>query len=133
MKILRETALLFRNTVLVTSAVLLGIWAASAFSLPLWFWYPCLLPAGYLFLKLSDTQPPIGWKLLGFFSIWPVTYSLYLGLIFPHIPVNCQTVGFGLVLGINLKLIFLSADWLERRFASQSQPVNHAASITHDQ
>ena len=117
MKILRETVLVLRNTVLVTVAVIFGFGAASAFSLPLWVWFPCLLPAGYLFLRLSGAKPPHGWKLLGFFSICAVTLSIYLGLISPHVPDKYQTLGLALTAAINLKLIYMSAHWLERRLA----------------
>jgi quinol-cytochrome oxidoreductase complex cytochrome b subunit len=127
MKILRETALLLRNTVLVTLAVVFGFWAAGAFSLPLWLWFPCLLPAGYLFLRLSEEKPPYGWKLLGFFSICSVTLSIYLGLVSPHVSDKYQTLGLSLMTAINLKLIYMPAHWLEARLAKQISTAGSAS------
>ncbi|NLT70667.1 MAG: hypothetical protein GXX91_08220 [Verrucomicrobiaceae bacterium] len=60
MNAIRLIIVLLRNTVLVTLVVALGFALGEAIGLPTWLQIICLIPAGYLFLRLSgDPIPPM--------------------------------------------------------------------------
>ena len=56
MKSFREILRLLRNAVLVTVAVVLGFVVGGALGIPSWLQVICLLPAGYLFIRLSGEE-----------------------------------------------------------------------------
>ncbi|MFT3992342.1 MAG: hypothetical protein QM680_13135, partial [Luteolibacter sp.] len=58
MNAIRPIIILLRNTVLVTLAVVVGFLVGSAIGLPNWLQVVCILPAGYLFLRLSGDPIP---------------------------------------------------------------------------
>jgi hypothetical protein len=60
MNAIRQIIVLLRNTLLVTLAVALGFTLGSAIGIPSWLQIICLIPAGYLFIRLSgDPIPPM--------------------------------------------------------------------------
>lgn len=118
MSILRETALILRNTLFVTVAVILGFTLGSAVGVPVWLQGFCLLPAALLFNRLSDGGPFAWWKVLGFL----IVLSSFLFAL-PHLPPSYRS------LGIVLFLMFSPSvtKWLERRFA-RTPPTDAACS-----
>lgn len=97
MKLSREIMRLLLNTVLVTAAVVGGFIFGSALGLPVWLQGFCLLPAAWLFFRLSGETPPARWRVLGFFVLVSL-YSLAAGLIFPHVPERFHGVVFFLLI-----------------------------------
>lgn len=73
----REILLLLRNAVLVTVAVVLGFVVGGALGIPSWLQVVCLLPAGYLFVRLSGEGVPSSSNWLPYC----ITTSLFVGLI----------------------------------------------------
>jgi len=60
MNAIRQVILLLRNTLLVTLAVVGGFTLGGAIGIPIWLQIICLIPAGYLFIRLSgDSIPPM--------------------------------------------------------------------------
>ena len=96
MKLSREIMRLLLNTVLVTAAVVAGFLAGSALGLPVWLQGFFLLPAVWLFFRLSGDAPPPWWKMLGFLALISL-YSLAAWLVFPYVPERYHGVVFFLV------------------------------------
>jgi hypothetical protein len=69
MAFLRESYLIFRNTALVTLAVVVGFAIGSALGIPGLLQAVCLVPAGYLFFRLSGEKPPGVGKVVGFLAL----------------------------------------------------------------
>ena len=111
MRILRETALILRNTVLVTLAVILGFAIGSALGVPGWLQGFCLLPAGFLFFRLSGDERPAWWKVVGFLTVLSGITFIF-SFVFPHVPQRYQTVV------VMLFVVFapIVPRWLEGRF-----------------
>ena len=60
MNAIHQVIILVRNTLLVTLAVAGGFTLGSAIGIPSWLQVVCLIPAGYLFVRLSgDPTPPM--------------------------------------------------------------------------
>lgn len=112
MNLARETILLFRNTAIVTGAVILGFVVGSAVGIPGWLQAFCLVPAVYLFFWLSGTARPAGWKLIGFLTVLS-GLTFVFSVVFPHFPEGYQTFVFMLF----VMSVGPVAKWLERRFA----------------
>lgn len=55
---MHEIIVLLRNTLLVTLTVALGFTLCSAIGIPRWLQIICLIPAGYLFIRLSGQPVP---------------------------------------------------------------------------
>ena len=58
MKHIRPVMILFRNTLLVTIAVVVGFTLGSVIGVPNWLQILCIIPAGYLFIRLSGDPIP---------------------------------------------------------------------------
>ena len=114
MHILRETSLILRNTVLVTLAVVLGFTIGGARGIPAWLQGFCLVPAGYLFFRLSGGARPAWWKVFGFLTVLS-GITFVFSVVYPHIPLRYQTCGF--VLFVMFAPISPLTKWLEHRFA----------------
>jgi hypothetical protein len=89
MNAIRQIFLLLRNTLLVMLAVAVGFTIGSAIGIPSWLQMVCLIPAAYLFIRLSgDPVPPIRrWvpyavAITSFVMVMSVT----IGLIRTHFP-----------------------------------------------
>ncbi len=127
MSILRETALILRNTVLVTVAVILGFLIGSALGVPAWLQGFCLLPAALLFNRLSGDEPFAWWKVLGFLTVL-AGITFVFTVAFPHLPQRYQPVV--VVVCMMFAPVSSVTKWLERRFGkppkteagSSSQP-----------
>jgi hypothetical protein len=120
MNILRETSLILLNAVLVTLAVVLGFTIGGALGIPAWLQGFCLVPAGYLYFRLSGGAPPAWWKMLGFLTVLSGMTFIFT-VVFTHVPQHYQTVVF--VLFIMFAPIAPVTRWLERRFA-KTPPAN---------
>jgi hypothetical protein len=60
MSAIRQIIILLRNTLVVTMAIAAGFMLGSAIGIPSWLQIVCLIPAGYLFVRLSgDPIPPM--------------------------------------------------------------------------
>ena len=60
MNAVHQIIILLRNTVLVTLAVAGGFMLGGALGIPNWLQIVCLIPAGYLFIRLSgEPIPPL--------------------------------------------------------------------------
>jgi hypothetical protein len=60
MSALRQVIILLRDTLLVTLAVAGGFMLGGAIGIPGWLQIVCLIPAGYLYIRLSgDPIPPM--------------------------------------------------------------------------
>ena len=82
---IREISFTVRNAALVTVAVVLGFCAGSALGLPVWLHAIFLLPAIFLFYRLSgELRPPL-WKIVGFIVLLSGSVSL-LHFGFEHVP-----------------------------------------------
>ena len=113
MKLLRETALILRNTLLVTAAVIRGFTLGSAFGVPIYLQGFCLLPAALLFNRLSDGGPFAWWPVLGFLVILSgITFVFTVA--FPHLPPSCQS--WAVVVLAMFAPVSSVTKWLERRF-----------------
>ena len=89
MKAIHEIFILLRNTLLVTLAVVGGFILGSAIGIPSWLQIVCLIPAGYLFVRLSgDPIPPLRrWVPYAVAITGIVTVmSLAIGIIRSHFP-----------------------------------------------
>ena len=113
MTILRETALLLRNTLLVTVAVILGFTLGSALGVPIYLQGFCLLPAALLFNRLSDGGPFAWWKVLGFLIVLS-SITFVFTAAFPHLSPTQQSVA--VVVLVMFSPVSLVTKWLERRF-----------------
>lgn len=111
MKLLRETALILRNTLFVTVAVILGFTLGSAVGVPIYLQGFCLLPAALLFNRLSDGGPFAWWRVLGFL----IVLSSFLFAL-PHLPPSYRFPGIVLFLMFSPSV----TKWLERRFGRTS-------------
>ena len=131
MKILTEFAIILRNTILVTLAVIGGFMIAPAIGMPAWSWGFALIPAGLLFVKLSGDPIPR-------FGRWfPIAIALtlivscvsaataWLRHTFPIVSEGWHTVFFGLALAL-MPSIQTVVRWGER-FGLIS-PVEHPPS-----
>ena len=114
MNILRETLLILLNTVLVTLAVVLGFTIGGALGVPTWLQGFCLVPAGYLFFRLSGGARPAWWKVFGFLTVLSGIVCVF-SVVFPHVPQRYQTLVFVLV--VMFSPIGPVTRWIERRFA----------------
>ncbi|MCX6850858.1 MAG: hypothetical protein NTY98_18245 [Verrucomicrobia bacterium] len=113
MKILRETALIMRNTLLVTVAVILGFTLGSAVGVPIYLQGFCLLPAALLFNRLSDGGPFAWWKVLGFLMVLSCITFVFT-VAFPHLPPSYRS--WGMVVLVMFAPVSSVTKWLERRF-----------------
>ena len=114
MNILRETSLILRNTVLVTLAVVLGFAIGGALGVPAWLQGFCLVPAGYLFFRLSGGARPAWWKVFGFLTVLSGIAFVFT-VVLPHVPQRYQMIFF--VVFVMLAPIAPVTRWIERRFA----------------
>lgn len=124
MTIVRETLLILRNTVVVTLAVALGFTIGGAVGLPAWLQGFCLLPAGYLFYRLSGDAHPAWWKVIGFLTVLSaITFVFTIALA--YVPERYQIIF--LVLFVMFAPIAPVTRWLERRF-TKTPPVDAVSS-----
>ncbi len=117
MKFLRETALILRNTLFVTVAVILGFTLGSAVGVPIYLQGFCLLPAALLFNRLSDGGPFAWWRVLGFLIVLS-SITFVFTVAFPHLPPSYRS--WGIVVFVMLAPVSSVTKWLERHFARTS-------------
>lgn len=89
MNAIRQIIILLRNTLLVTLAVAGGFILGGAIGIPSWLQIVCLIPAGYLFVRLSgDPIPPMRRWVPYAVAITGVVavMSLASGLVRSHFP-----------------------------------------------
>lgn len=111
MKLLQEIGLLFRNTLLVTVAVILGFVIGSALGVPVWLQGFCLLPAALLFHRLSSDAPFAWGPVLGFVVILSGITFIF-SVAFPHVPQGFRSLAFfGVVALVPVSRV---TRWLER-------------------
>ena len=90
MNAIRQIFILLRNTLLVTLAVAVGFTLGGAIGIPNWLQIVCLIPAGYLFIRLSgDPIPPMRRWVPYAVAITGVVSVMFLvnGLVRTHFPV----------------------------------------------
>ncbi len=66
MNLIRDVSLTVRNAVIVTAAVILGFCVGDALGLPVWLQGTFLLPAIFIFCRLSGMPRPFFGKIIGF-------------------------------------------------------------------
>jgi hypothetical protein len=113
MNAIREISLTIRNAVLVAIAVILGFCAGSALGLPVWLQTFLLLPAVFLFCRLSGERRPSLRKLFGF----AVLLSAFVFLV--NLGSRFVPERYFWVYWILIVLVFPLgpiARWLDRRF-----------------
>jgi Na+-transporting NADH:ubiquinone oxidoreductase subunit NqrB len=119
MNLICRTALILRNTFLVTLLVALGFMASDALNLPSWLGVFCLIPAGWLFMRLSG-ETPVQWgKLIGFLAVVS-GFLLLTGQLTPQFPANWRTPMSAVAAGLMTKLLFNLEKWYDRRFSKSS-------------
>jgi hypothetical protein len=119
---IREISFTVRNAALVTVAVVLGFCAGSALGLPVWLHAIFLLPAIFLFYRLSGERRPPLWKIVGFVVLLSGFVSLlYFG--FEHVPEQYFWIFYVLFV-----LIFSPGsliNWIERRIIRKKNKSEH--------
>lgn len=127
MKLLRETTLLLRNTLLVTVAVILGFTLGSALGVPVWLQGFCLLPAALLFNRLSGGDAFAWGKMLGFLIVLS-SITLVFTVALPHLPPSYRALA--VVVFVMFAPVSSVTRWLERRFGRTSPPDAGSSSKT---
>ncbi len=113
MKLLQETGLLLRNTLLVTAAVVLGFVLGGALGVPVWLQGFFLIPAALLFHRLSGGGAFAWGKVLSFLVIL-TGIAFVFTVAFPRLPQGLQSLA--LIVLVMLDPVSPMAGWLERRF-----------------
>ncbi|MBB5034623.1 hypothetical protein [Prosthecobacter vanneervenii] len=113
MKLLQETGLLLRNTLLVTAAVVLGFVLGGALGVPVWLQGFFLIPAALLFHWLSGGGTFAWGKVLCFLAVL-TGFNFVFNVAFPHLPHGLRFLT--LIVLLMLAPVSQMAGWLERRF-----------------
>ena len=76
---------------MVTLAVVLGFTFGALVGVPSWLQGFCLLPAGFLFYRLSGDKFPSWWRVCGFLMLLS-GISLVFTVVIPHVPEPYQMI-----------------------------------------
>jgi hypothetical protein len=123
MKIIRETAVIVGKSILVTLAVALGFSLGSNLGLPSLLQPLCLIPAAYLFYRLSEGTYPAWWKPISFLAFMSGILFL-LEVSFPTLPPGIR----GAVVVVLMQPLISIAKRIEQRSGKAS---DLSAGIAH--
>lgn len=130
MNAIREISLTAWYAVLVTVAVVLGFVVGGALGIPIWLQGFFLLPAMFLFARLSGEHRPSLWKLVGFCAL----VSVFVLLVFlggKLVPEDYFWAYYILV--VAFFPFGPVVRWCERRFHGRKNESQQAAASDGDQ